>query len=553
MNIILRFLPSPLFQIVILFALTSYSDKAHGQKQPNIILILVDDMGYSDLGSFGSEIHTPNLDRLAAEGVRFTQFYNNSICAPTRASVLTGQYPHKAGVGYFNINLGLPPYQGYLNKESLTFAEVLKQGGYQTYLAGKWHVGGDSSNNEWPVQRGFDHAFAFLGGGSSYLYGPVLQKGIREPGPFYEDYKAISFRSDPDFYATDKITDYAVRYVIDAAKTPKPFFLYLAYNAPHWPLQARKVDIEKYKGVYDIGWDSIRTRRLKRQIELGIIPANTRPSIKDNDIPNWNSLTYEEQIFWSRKMEVYAAMVDRLDQQIGRVLETLKETKAAGNTVIFFLSDNGAPVEDVSRFQGAVANEGPVGTAGSFESQSKNWSYASNTPYRAFKSYAYEGGIRTPFIAWYPTQIKAGAILQGNGHIIDLAPTFYDLAGVVYPEKYNGINPYKLPGKSLKNILLQQTPLQERPVFWERAGNRAVRLGKWKLVSIFPSYQWELYDISEDGGETHDLAAQNVEIVNKLSRLYFDWAKENGVVDFSTIRPKKPLLPTPDGKGVQAY
>ena len=540
-------------QIVILLGLAAFCHRTYGQDKPNIILILVDDMGYSDLGSYGSEIHTPNLDRLAAEGMRFTQFYNNSICAPTRASVITGQYPHKAGVGYFNVNLGLPPYQGYLNKESVTFAEVLKQGGYQTYLSGKWHVGGDSSNNEWPVQRGFDHAFGFLGGASSYLYGPAIWKGIREPGPFYDDNKVISFRSDPDFYITDKITDYAVRYLKEASKTPKPFFLYLAYNAPHWPLQAKKEDIEKYRGVYDIGWDSIRTQRLKKQKELGIVPEGTRPSLKENDIPDWNNLTYEEQHFWSRKMEVYAAMVDRLDQQIGRVLETLRDTRASGNTILFFLSDNGAPVEDISHLFGAAAHEGPVGTAGSFESQSKNWSYASNTPYRAFKSYAYEGGIRTPFIAWYPGRIKAGAVLQGDGHVIDLAPTFYDVAGVAYPVKYKGINTNQLPGKSLKGVLFQQTALEERPLFWERAGNRAVRLGKWKLVSIFPSYQWELYDMSEDRGETKDLSSQNAELVNKLSRLYFEWARENGVVDFNTIKPKRPLLSTPDGKGVQAY
>ena len=540
-------------KIVVWMILTGCCYRSYGQGKPNIILILVDDMGYSDLGSYGSEIHTPNLDRLAAEGVRFTQFYNNSICAPTRASVLTGQYPHKAGIGYFNVNLGLPAYQGYLNKESITFAEVLKQGGYQTYLSGKWHVGGDSSDHEWPLQRGFDHAFGFLGGATSYLYGPAVRRGLREPGPFYDDNKAISFRGDPDFYSTDKITDYAVRYLKEASKTPKPFFLYLAYNAPHWPLQAKKEDIEKYKGLYDIGWDSIRTQRLKKQKELGILPANTRPSVKDNDIPDWNSLTFEEQRFWSRKMEVYAAMVDRLDQQIGRVLETLRDTKASDNTLIIFLSDNGAPVEDVSHLMGAAVNEGPVGTAGSFESQSKNWSYASNTPYRAFKSYAYEGGIRTPMIAWYPGQIKAGGILEGDGHVIDLAPTFYDIAGVAYPAKYNGVSTNKLPGKSLKNVLFQQTALAERPIFWERAGNRAVQLGKWKLVSIFPSYQWELYDISGDRGETKDLSAQNTEIVNKLSRLYFDWAKENGVVDFNTIKPKKPLLPTPDGKGVQTY
>ena len=510
-------------------------------------------MGYSDLGSYGSEIHTPHLDRLAAEGMRFTQFYNNSICAPTRASVITGQYPHKAGIGYFNVNLGLPPYQGYLNKESLTFAEVLRQGGYQTYLSGKWHVGGDSSHHEWPLQRGFDHAFGFLGGASAYLYDQTIRKGPREPGPFYDDSKAISFRGDPDFYLTDKITDYAVRYLKEASGGPKPFFLYLAYSAPHWPLQARTEDIEKYKGVYDIGWDSIRIQRLEKQKKLGIVPAGTRPSIKDRDIPDWGSLTFAEKRVWAAKMEVYAAMVDRLDQQVGRVLETLRATGASGNTLIFFLSDNGAPVEDVSRFAGAAPTESPVGTAGSFESQCKNWSYASNTPYRAFKSFAYEGGIRTPFIAWFPGRIKAGAILQGGGHVIDLAPTFYDLAGVAYPARYDGVNTNGLPGKSLRHVLFQQTALEERPLFWERAGNRAVQLGKWKLVSIFPSYRWELYDLSADRGETKDLSAQHADIVNSLSRRYFEWAKENGVVDFNTIKPKTPLLATPDGKGVQIY
>lgn len=523
------------------------------QKKPNIILVLVDDMGYSDIGSYGSEIQTPNLDRLATDGLRLKQFYNNSICAPTRASLITGQYPHKAGVGYFNVNLGLPAYQGYLNKESLTLAEVLKLAGYQTYLSGKWHVGSDSVDAEWPTQRGFDHFFGFLGGASSFLYPKVRTKGRREPGPFYEDTKAVSYRNDTSFYLTDQITDHAVKYVNDAAKTNKPFFLYLAYNAPHWPLQAHPEDIAKYKGVYGIGWDSLRVQRLNKLKDLGLVGKELRPSVKDADIPDWKNLTYNEQQLWQRKMEVYAAMVDRVDQGIGELLAALKKTKQDENTLIVFISDNGAPVEDVSHFMGAVVNDGPVGTAGSYESQNKNWSYASNTPFREFKSYAYEGGISSPFIAWYPSKIKSGIIANGDAHIIDLAPTFYDIAGISYPAKYKNKTSNPLPGESLKELLFENTALAERPLFWERAGNRAVQRGKWKLVSIYPSYEWELYDLDGDRGEITNLAAQNPALVNELSRLYFDWAQKNGVVDFDKIKPKKPLIPTADGKGVQAY
>lgn len=526
---------------------------AFAQQKPNIIVILADDMGYADLGCYGGEIHTPHLDKLAQQGVRLRQFYNNSICAPTRASLITGQYAHKAGMGYFNSNLGLPSYQGYLNKESLTFAEVLKQGGYQTYLSGKWHVGGDSSNREWPTQRGFDHFFGFLGGASAFMYPDQPQKGRREPGPFYEDRNPVSFRGRPDFYATDIITDYAVRYINVAAAGRQPFFLYLSYNAPHWPLQAPAEDIARYKGVYDIGWDSLRAQRFARQKELGVVAPTTILSVKDHDIPHWKDLTWEEQRFWARKMEVYAAMVDRMDQGVGRVLQALEATKTLDNTLIVFLSDNGAPVEDVDRFMGAAANDGPVGTAGSYESQSRNWSYASNTPFRGFKSYAYEGGISTPLIAWYPKKIKAGQLLSGSAHIIDLAPTLYDIAGVSYPVNYKGHSSYPLAGRSLRRWWFDAQPLPERSFFGERAGNRVVLQGRWKLVSIYPSYRWELYDISTDRGETTDLSAQYREKLNELSRLYFDWARQQGVVDFNTIRPVEPLIPTADGKGVQAY
>lgn len=512
---------------------------------PNIIVIMVDDMGYSDLGVYGSEIQTPNIDKLANEGVRLREFYNNSICAPTRASLLTGQYPHMAGIGYFDINLGLPAYQGYLNKTSLTFGEVLKQAGYTTLLSGKWHVGNDSLS--WPKQRGFDRFFGLLGGGANYFNANNIPLGRSYPVTILEDNKRIKPKDD-SYYFTDEITNHAVKFIKEQDAENKPFFLYLAYTAPHWPLQALPEDIAKYKGKYAQGWDELRKNRLAKQIQLGIISQKQADAAaeRDADVPAWAALTYDEQQLWQRKMEVYAAMLDRADQGVGTIVNTLKELKKDQNTLVIFISDNGAPAEDVAHWgDKAGNNKGPVGTSGSFESQGKNWAFVSNTPFRSFKSFAYEGGISSPFIAWYPTKIKAGGLLNGTSHLIDIAPTVYEVAGAKYPTTFKGESITALPGKSLVPLLFnaQDTP-RETPIFWERAGNRAVRKGKWKLVSIYPSYAWELYDVENDRGETKNLAAQNAGLVNELSALYFDWAKQNDVVDYDKIKPQQPLLPT---------
>ncbi len=513
---------------------------AQQSTKPNIILVMVDDMCYSDLGAYGSEIQTPNIDRLAYQGLRLREFYNNSICAPTRASLITGQYPHKAGVGYFDVNLGSPPYQGYLNKESLTFGEVLRQAGYTTSLAGKWHVGNDSTS--WPLQRGFDHFFGVIGGGANYFDGAFMPLGGRQyPVVLLEDNKRYTPPTS-DYYFTNEITNHALQYVDIQSKTGKPFFLYLAYTAPHWPLQALPEDIAKYKGRYDIGWDSLHEERLARQKKLGLFKTGQTIAARDTAVPEWSSLTWDEKQLWKSKMEVYAAMLDRVDQGIGSLVEKLKALRQDENTVIIFISDNGAPAEDVAHSgRKAGRNTGPVGTAGSFESQGKNWSYASNTPFRSFKANAYEGGISSPFIAWYPKKIKAGTIAKGTAHLIDLAPTFYDLAGITYPASFNGVTTNPLPGKSLTQLLFQGSEIQkDRSIFWERAGNRAVRKGKWKLVSIFPSYRWELYDIENDRGETQNLAASNPLIVDALSAEYFDWARQNGVVDYDKIKQAAP-------------
>jgi arylsulfatase len=513
---------------------------AQQNPRPNIILIMVDDMGFSDLGAYGSEISTPNIDRLAFEGLRLKEFYNNSICAPTRASLVTGQYPHKAGIGYFDVNLGLPAYQGYLNRESLTIAEVLKTAGYSTLLSGKWHVGNDSTS--WPVQRGFDKFFGVIGGGANYFDPEPMPLGGRQyPVVLLENNQRIKPAAN-SYYFTNEITDHAVKFIDGQNKTEKPFFLYLAYTAPHWPLQALPEDIAKYKGRYDIGWDSLHEERIARQKKLGLFKSGETIAERDASIPEWSSLTWDEKQLWKSKMEVYAAMLDRVDQGIGKLLNKLKDLKKDENTIIIFISDNGAPAEDVAHGgTKAGRNTGPVGTAGSFESQGKNWSYASNTPFRSFKSNAYEGGISSPFIAWYPKKIKAGGIATGTAHLIDLAPTFYDLAGTKYPANFNGVHTNPLPGKSLVKLLLEGAALQrEQPIFWERAGNRAVRKGKWKLVSIFPSYRWELYNIEKDRGETQNVAAQNPLVVDELSADYFEWAKQNDVVDYDKIKKAAP-------------
>ena len=537
-----------LFSALLIGALGSYNLNAQtNASKPNVILIMVDDMGYSDLGNYGSEIKTPNLDRLASEGTRLREFYNNSICAPTRASLLTGQYQHKAGVGYFDVNLGLPAYQGYLNKESLTLGEVFRSGGYSTLLSGKWHVGSEDKA-QWPNQRGFDKFYGILKGAANYFNTDGLPFGkTAYPVALIRNNEELHPKAD-SYYFTDEIGNNAVTFLDEQNKENKPFFLYLAFTAPHWPLQAKPVDIAKYIGKFDEGWDVLREKRIKKLKENGILLADQTIAPRDPEVPEWNKLTYDEKQFWKAKMEVYAAMVDNMDQNVGKVLEKLKALKKDKNTLIVFISDNGAqggfntynPLK-----RGLVKNDGPIGTSGSFDYQEQNWAYLSNTPLQDYKNNMHEGGFSSPFIAWYPSKIKAGRIDKGTGHLIDLAPTFYELAGIEYPKELNGVKSNPLPGKSLLPVLIDGASEVNRgaPIFWERAGNRAVREGKWKLVSISPSYQWELYNLENDRGETNNLAQQNPGIVNDLSAKYFDWADKTGVVEYSKFKQKNELIP----------
>jgi arylsulfatase A-like enzyme len=524
-----------------LLIVMSSSFVLHAQSKkdrPNVILIMVDDMGYSDIGSFGSEINTPNLDKLAREGVRLQEFYNNAICAPTRASLITGQYPHRAGIGFFDVDLGLPAYQGYLNKESLTFGEVMRNAGYSTLLSGKWHVGNDSL--AWPNQRGFDQFFGIIGGASNYFDADDISLfGRNYPVTMVKN----NVRLNPErnsYYFTDEVTKNAVSFIEDQSVQNKPFFLYVAYTAPHWPLQALPEDIAKYKGRYAEGWDVLREERFKKQKALGIIPAHATLPTRDPSIPQWDNLSYDEQQVWQARMEVYAAMVDRMDQGVGKIYETLKRLKKDDNTVIIFLSDNGAEGGANTGFRGVrikKQNSGPVGSPNSFDYVFKNWSFALNTPLDGFKGAMYEGGIGTSFIAWYPKRIAANRIVKGTGHIIDIAPTIYEIAGATYPKKFQQISPHPLVGKSLWPVFTGQasTVKRDEPIFWERAGNRAVRKGPWKLVANHQQ-PWQLYNIEEDRAETTNLADKHPTIVRDLAMEYAQWALRTGVVDYETIK-----------------
>ncbi|MFI8378340.1 arylsulfatase [Leeuwenhoekiella sp. NPDC079379] len=505
------------------------------EKKPNIVLIMADDMGFSDLGNYGSEINTPSLDRLASEGTRLMRFYTNTICAPSRASLLTGQYPHKAGIGFFNEDFGMPGYEGYLNKESLTLGEVFKSGGYSTYMSGKWHVGNDKAH--WPLQRGFDNFFGFLDGGASYFDTKPLLKGPPSTAFLYEGNEVYTIDKE-DFYLTDELTNRAINFVKNTPQE-KPFFLYMAYNAPHWPLHAKPEDIAKYKGKYDAGWDELRKLRFENIKKLGLVDQNW-DLFKDTLLPSWESLSAQEKSDWSLKMEVYAAMVDNLDQNIGKLLNYLGTTGQLDNTIVVFLSDNGAENMDVGKMPFTVhRNEGPVGTAGSMEAYSKNWAQVSNSPLRSYKSSPYEGGTATPFIIRYPGQQGAGKILKGGTHMVDIMPTLLSIANVEYPKSYNGIQTNVLAGESFLPLLQGDDWNREQPICFEWFGDRAIWMGDLKAVSVYPGNKWELYDLAVDRTESKNIADSQPEMVAKMAALHTEWANANGVIEWSDAMSNK--------------
>ncbi|WPR71951.1 arylsulfatase [Flavobacterium sp. NG2] len=493
-------------------------------QRPNIILIMADDMGFSDLGCYGSEIQTPNLDALANNGIRYTQFYNTSRCCPTRTSLLTGLYPHQTGLGWMTVaDLERPGYRAEINTKCVTIGEVLKKSGYSTYISGKWHVNKDdeceqdSPKHNWPLQRGFDHFFGVLKGQSDYF----------SPENLFMDNKQI--QSKQHFYFTDAINDTATSFIENHLKTKKnPLFLYVAHVAPHWPLHAKPEDIKKYQGSYLKGWDELRKERFHKMQKLGIIPASAKLSEKDADIQDWESLSDEKKIEMDKRMAIYAAQIDCMDQGIGRIIQTLKKNKQFDNTIILFVSDNGGCLEPISRGKSKTTVD--LGTKKSFESYGKPWANTSNTPFRNYKKWQHEGGISTPLIVHWPKGIKSKGVLRSQvGHVIDFMPTFLEVANATYPKKYNGNTIIPLEGKSLVSSFNKNTTNQ-RTIYFEHIGSQGLRDGDWKLVSLgietFPYHKkWELYNLKDDRSEINDLALKHPTKVKELDAKWNAWAE----------------------------
>ncbi len=504
-------------------ALGGSVSNAKQARKPNIIVIMADDMGFSDLGCYGSEIRTPNLDRLAAEGIRFTHAYNAARCCPSRASLLTGLYPHQAGMGSMVSRPENPkpegPYQGYLNSNCATIPELLRPAGYKTYMSGKWHVG--ERPEHWPRRRGFDRYYGLISGGSSYYEILEAERNIRT---MVKD--DDTFLPDGDqFYMTDAFSDFAVECIEKHPADNIPYFLYLAYTAPHWPIHAWEEDIAKYRGSYMKGWDVLREERYARQLELGIIDPKWKLSPRDPEAAAWESVSDKEER--DLRMAVYAAMVDRMDQGVGRVLDAVKKSGGEDNTMVVFLSDNGGCHESVEARNLHIAGK-QAGERGSFLAYQRPWANASNTPFRMFKHWTHEGGIATPFIVHWPGHIaKPGSLTHQFAHINDIMPTCLDIAGVTYPEAFYGNRIPRLPGSSFAPILDGKKRAQTVPVFWEHNGNKAIRSGKWKLVAPARA-EWELYDLEADRTELTNLADKEGRRADRMLADWTQWAGEVG-------------------------
>ena len=544
-------------------------------ERPNIILIMSDDMGYSDIGCYGGEIHTPNLDRLAGDGLRFTQFYNTARCCPTRATLLTGLYAHQAGVGHMMGNYGLPQYQGELNRKCVTIAEVLKPAGYRTYISGKWHVTPYKANeianpniSNWPLQRGFDQFYGTIHGAGSFF----------DPSSLTRNNRYITPDNDPDYkpetyYYTDAISDNAVRYIEDHKREAdgQPFFMYVSYTAAHWPMHALPRDIAKYEGKYDGGYTPARKARIKKLKSLGLLPDawDVVPQVG-----NWENVKLKE---WEAAcMEVYAAMVDNMDQGIGRIVKALQDADQFDNTLVMYFQDNGGCAETFGRGKlvgplkrpakptlppmgkddlqtqmvppksrdGYPLRRGDGVMPGPAETEvgyGRNWANVSNTPFREYKHWVHEGGISTPLVAHWPKGIKGkNRWFRTPSHLIDLMATCVDLGKASYPKTKNGEEIIPMEGISLRPAFEGTALKRGKPIYFEHEGNRAVRDGKWKLVAKGVRGAWELYDMEKDRTEMHNLATKQPGITARMAAQYKQWAEERGVVPFGSWRKARP-------------
>ena len=533
-------------------------------EKPNIVLIMADDMGYTDIGCYGSEIETPVLDKLAGNGLRFTQFYNTSRCCPTRASLLTGLYSHQAGIGLMTGDRGYEAYRGDLNRRCVTLAESLGLAGYQNYMSGKWHVtrhtGPKADQSNWPLQRGFDRFYGTITGAGSFYDPATLCRG--------NDY--ITPVNDPvyqpeSFYYTDAISDNAASFVSDhlQQESDSPFFLYVAYTSAHWPMHAPQQEIEKYRGVYDNGYDPIRKARYEKAIRQGVLAENWKMS---EGAVSWEKFKHKE---WDiRCMEVYAAMVDRMDQGIGRIIDVLEKKGALDNTLVIYLQDNGGCAEGYGRASNADKKErfdykpfgpddlqtkiwppmqtrdgrwvrtGPEtmpGAEDTFVAYGLGWANASNTPFRGYKHDGYEGGISTPFVVHWPVgipQSQRGGVVHDPTHLIDVMPTFLQAAKGDYPREFAGHEIQPMEGESLIPAFSGQSIQRDGPVGFEHHGNLALRDGRWKIVSAYRRDQptrWELFDMNTDRTELNDLADSHPEKLKEMVGKWQAWANRVGV------------------------
>lgn len=549
---------------LLLLICQCFTAPAQDKGRPNIIVILADDLGFSDIGCYGSEINTPNLDRLAGKGIRFTQFYNASRCCPSRAALLTGQYNHNAGIGDMTHDQKLPGYRGYLTENTVTLAEVLKAGGYQTGMVGKWHVATTTEQKpkenhllwlshqkkvpyfapleQYPVNRGFDKFYGTIWGVVDFF----------DPFSLVNGDKAIE-KVDKDYYYTDALNDTAVNYIQAFTKAKKPFFLYVAHTAPHWPLQALPEDIEKYKDVYKKGWDAIRDARLRKMVKNGLFPKGIELPERWKKDRAWAENPDKEWDAYA--MAVKAAMIERMDAGIGRIIKTLEQTGQIDNTLILFLSDNGASSDNAQNYGPGFDRAGSIrtgedvifpkdkktlpGPQNTFASTDDMWSNVSNTPFRYWKTRAFEGGICTPLIAYWSGVTPKGTVNDVPGHIIDFMPTFMEMSGASYPKTFKGnaISPYA--GVSLVNVLKGEKPKAREYLFFEHLRSKAVRYGDWKLVCLNDNSPWELYNLRTDRTEIHNLAAKHPDLVKQLENAWKDWALKNHVLPKPEIPKKK--------------
>ena len=501
---------------------------ARAADRPNIVVVLVDDMGFSDVGCYGGEVPTPNLDRLAARGVRFTQCYNAARCSPTRASLLTGLYPHQAGMGWLD-NRVEPQSRGIhgrLLPRCVTVAEVLRDAGYFTAMTGKWHLGQQHGCVPWG--RGFSRSL-------NSRYGEVYFPREKDrPGTekLYLDGEEMPKDSPvfgEDWYSTDLFTDWGLKFIDEARAEKKPFFLYIAQGAVHFPLRAPAEVIEKYRGRYMDGWDVMRDRRYAKQVEMGLIDPRWPLAPRPPEVPAWDTRPADRRERFDRIMAVYAAMIDRIDASIGTLVAGLERRGILDDTLILFLSDNGGNAEGGP--PGVTDGEGPIGGPQSSVKLGMNWATLANTPFRRYKHFTHEGGISTPLIAHWPAGISAARrnALEGQPvHLIDVMATAVDLAGARYPRERDGHAIEPMQGVSLRPALDGKPLARTRPIFWEHEGNKAVRDGKWKLV-LRHRQPWQLFDMEADRTEGHDLIGQHPELATELETAWDDWARRTFV------------------------